>query len=88
GDEEGLRNHADQYFRVLLEGNRDTQVLGLMREFIRRDSRWRPEDPDICLDVAQAFVNLGEYKMALHMVNGLHKDTPHYVRLPEAYLLA
>ncbi len=64
------------------------QLLGLMREYLRRDSGFRPDDPDVCFEVATAFLNMGEHKMAVHMVNGLHKDAPHYIRLPEAYLMA
>ena len=88
GDEQAMRQHANTYFKLMLEGNRDIQALAMMREYLLRDSSFRPDDPDVCYDMAQAFLAMGEYKMAVHMVNGLHKDAPHYVRLPEAYLLA
>lgn len=88
GDEQAMRQHANVYFKMLLEGNRDIQALAMMREYLLRDSSFRPDDPDVCYDLAQSFLALGEYKMSVHMINGLHKDAPHYVRLPEAYLLA
>lgn len=87
-DEQALRNHASTYFKVLLEAGRDNQVAGLMRAYNQRIAGFRPEDPDTCLDLAEAFERLGDYKLAVHVLNGLHKDAPHYARLPDAYLLA
>ncbi len=88
GDEQGLRDHAFTYFRMLLESARDTQALSLMRDYLQRFPGFRPEDPDLCYDLAVAFERLGDYKLAVHVLNGMHKDSPHYARLPEAYLLA
>lgn len=87
-DEAGLREHGPAYFKMLLEAGRDMQVAGLMRAYIERFPGFRPEDPDTCLDLAEAFDRMGEYKLAVHVLSGLHKDAPHYARLPEAYLLA
>lgn len=87
-DEQALRNHASTYFKVLLEAGRDNQVASLMRAYNQRIAGFRPEDPDTCLDLAEAFDRLGDYKLAVHVLNGLHKDAPHYARLPDAYLLA
>lgn len=88
GDEEGLRTHAQNYFKMLLESGRDTQAVTLIREYNQRLPGFRPEDPEVCLDLALAFERLGDYKLAVHVLNGMHKDSPHYARLPEAYLLA
>ncbi|MGH8494198.1 MAG: hypothetical protein ACRERR_13995 [Moraxellaceae bacterium] len=87
-DETGLRNHAQHYFKMLLEAGRDTQALALIREYNQRLPGFRPEDPEVCLDLAVAFERLGDYKLAVHVLNGMHKDSPHFARLPEAYLLA
>jgi tetratricopeptide (TPR) repeat protein len=87
-DEQALRNHASAYFRALLESGRESQLVSLMRAYNQRIPGYRPEDPDVCLDLAEAFERIGDYKLAVHVLNGLHKDAPHYARLPEAYLLA
>lgn len=87
-DEAGLRGHAQNYFKMLLESGRDTQALALMREYNQRLPGFRPDDPDVCLDLAATFERLGDYKLAVHVLNGMHKDSPHYPRLPEAYLMA
>jgi tetratricopeptide (TPR) repeat protein len=87
-DEQSLRNHAVPYFKALLESGRENQLVSLMRDYNQRIPGYRPEDPDVCLDLAEAFERLGDYKLAVHVLNGLHKDAPHYARLPDAYLLA
>jgi hypothetical protein len=87
-DETALRQHANVYFKVLLETGRDTQAVSLMRAYNQRIPGFRPEDPDVCLDLAESFERAGDYKLAVHVLNGLHKDAPHYARLPEAYLMA
>lgn len=87
-DETALRQHAAAYFKALLESGREQQVQQLMRTYLQRLPGFRPDDPDTCYELAQAFERMGDYKLAVHVLNGLHKDAPHYVRLPEAYMLA
>ncbi len=87
-DENSLVQHAGPYFKQLLESNRDMQALSLLRSYLAHNASFRPEDPDVCLDLAQALANMKEYKLAVHLLSGLHKDSPHYNRLPEAYLFA
>jgi len=87
-DEQALRQHANLYFKALMEGGRDVQVASLLRAYTQRIAGYRPDDPDVCYDLAVAFERMGDYKLAVHVLNGMHKDSPHYVRLPDAYLLA
>lgn len=87
-DEQSLRTHANTYFKVLLESGRDSQVANLMRAYNQRIPGFRPDDPEVCLELAEAFERMEDYKLAVHAVNGLHKDAPHFARLADAYLLA
>lgn len=87
-DEQALRQHANVYFKALLESGRDTQAASLLRAYIQRFEGYRPDDPDVCYDLSVAFERMGDYKLAVHVLNGMHKDSPHYPRLIEAYLLA
>lgn len=87
-DEQALRQHANPYFKVLLESGRDTRAASLLRAYTQRMKDYRPDDPEVCYDLAVAFEKLGDYKLAVHVLNGMHTDAPHYVRLPDAYLLA
>lgn len=88
GQEEQLRAHATPYFKQLLQAGRGIQVAGLLRDYTQRYPDFKVGDPEVRLDMAQAFEQQGDYKLAVHVLNGLHKDHPHYPGLPIAYLLA
>ena len=64
------------------------QVAALFRAYSQRYPDFKVTEPDVRLDLAQCFEEQGDYKLAVHVLNGLHKDHPHYAALPEAYLLA
>lgn len=87
-DQEALAQHANTYFKALLEASRDSQAVTLLKAYMERMPGFRPDDPDVRLDLAVAFDQLREYKLAVHVLNGMHKDSANYVRLPESYLLA
>lgn len=86
--EERLKKHAVPYFKALLKAGRDMQVASTFRDYIQRYPDFHPEDPDVRLDMAQAFERVADYKLAVHVLNGLHKDNPHFPALPTAYLMA
>jgi hypothetical protein len=87
-DLEGVREHAEVYFRMLLENGYDSQALTLMRSLTGSIPGYKPADPDVCYELAMAFERMGDFKLAVHVLNGLHKDASNFVRLPDAYLLA
>jgi hypothetical protein len=87
-DHDGMREHAEAYFRMLLENAYDAQALALMRSMLVSIPGYKPEDPDVCYDLAMALERMGDVKLAVHVLNGLHRDASNYPRLPEAYLLA
>lgn len=88
GAEELLKKHAAPYFKALLQAGRDMQVASLLRDYLQRYPDFRLEDPEVRLDMAQAIERVGDYKLAVHVLNGLHKDNPHFPALPTAYLMA
>ena len=87
-DTDAMREHADVYFKMLTENGYDAQALTLMRNLLKSIPTYKPEDPDTCYDLAMVFERMGDYRLAVHVVNGLHKDASNFARLPEAYLLA
>ncbi|MCC6199601.1 MAG: hypothetical protein IT466_02370 [Moraxellaceae bacterium] len=87
-DADAMREHADVYFKMLIENGYDAQALALMRNLLKSIPIYKPEDPDTCYDLAMVFERMGDYRLAVHVVNGLHKDASNFARLPEAYLLA
>lgn len=88
GQEENLRNHATPYFKVLLAAGRGVQAASVFRNIMQRYPDFKLTEPEVRLDLAQAFEQQGDFKLAVHILNGLHKDNPHFPGLPEAYLLA
>lgn len=88
GAQERLYKHAVPYFKVLLQAGRDMQVAAIFRDYLQRYPDFRIEDPEVRLDLAQAFERLGDFKLAVHVLNGLHKDNPHFPALPTAYMMA
>lgn len=85
--EEALLAHAMPYLKALLQG-RAVQAAIIFRDYTQRYPEFRLPDPVLRHDLALAFEELGDFKLAVHILNGLHKDYPHYPALPDAYLLA
>lgn len=86
--EEALREHATPYFKQLLQAGRGIQAAGVFRNYLQRYPDFKIGEPEVRLDMAQAFEQQGDFKLAVHVLNGLHKDHPHFPGLPDAYLLA
>lgn len=86
--EEALREHAAPYLKTLLQAGRGVQAANVFRDYSQRYPDFRLADPELRFDLAQAFEEQADFKLAVHVLNGLHKDHPHYPALPDAYLLA
>lgn len=87
-EEDALRWQASGYFKALMLSGREMQLASLLKNYLARYPGFTPDDPDVRYELAQALQQAGEPKLAVHVLNGLHKDSPHYPRLVEAYLLA
>lgn len=88
GQEEALRAHAAPYFKALLAGGRGVQAASVFRDMLQRYPDFKLAEPEARLDLALAFEQQGDFKLAVHVLNGLHKDSAQFPGLPEAYLLA
>lgn len=87
-DWEDMAAHADSYFQALLSAGQPLQALSALKEYQARVPGFKPLDPDVRYDLAKSLVDLKEYKQAVHVLNGMHKECPTYAYLPESYLLA
>ncbi|HEX4870584.1 MAG TPA: tetratricopeptide repeat protein, partial [Moraxellaceae bacterium] len=88
GQEEDLKTHATPFFKALLQAGRGVQAAAVFRQYVQRFPDFKPAEPELRLDLATAFEQQGDYKLAVHVLNGLHKDSAQFPGLPEAYLLA
>lgn len=86
--DEALQAHATPYLKALLQAGRGVQAANVFRDYGQRYPDFRLADPGLRFDLAQVFEEQGDFKLAVHVLNGLHKDHPHYPALPDAYLLA
>ncbi|HEX4870079.1 MAG TPA: tetratricopeptide repeat protein [Moraxellaceae bacterium] len=86
--EEDLKAHAVPYFKALLANGRGVQAAQVFRNYLQRYPDFKLAEPEVRLDLAQAFEQQGDFKLAVHVLNGLHKDSAQFPGLPEAYLLA
>jgi hypothetical protein len=87
-NEEALRGHATPYFKALLSAGRGIQAATVFKNLVQRFPDFKPTEPEVRFDLAQAFEQQGDYKLAVHILNGLHKDSAQFPGLPDAYLLA
>lgn len=88
GNEEAVKAHAGAYFKALLANGRGVQAATVFRNMMQRFPDFKPAEPETRLDLAHAFEQQGDFKLAVHVLNGLHKDSAQFPGLPEAYLLA
>lgn len=88
GQDEAIKAHAVPYFKALLAGGRGVQAATVFRNLMQRYPDFKVAEPETRLDLAQAFEQQGDFKLAVHILNGLHKDSAQFPGLPEAYLLA
>lgn len=88
GQDDALKAHAVPYFKALLAGGRGVQAATVFRDMMQRYPDFKVAEPETRLDLAHAFEQQGDFKLAVHVLNGLHKDSAQFPGLPEAYLLA
>lgn len=88
GNDEAIKEHATPFFKALLASGRGVQAAGIFRNLMQRYPDFKIAEPEVRLDLATAFEQQGDYKLAVHILNGLHKDSAQFPGLPEAYLLA
>jgi hypothetical protein len=88
GNEEALREHTTPFFKVLLQNGRGIQAASIFKSLLQRWPDFKLTDPEIRLDFANALDQQGDFKLAVHVLNGLHRDHAQFNAMPDAYLLA
>lgn len=87
-DEKPLREHLTPFFKELLKNGRGIQAASTFKSLMQRWPDIKLLDPDVRLDFATVLEQQGDYKLAVHVLNGLHKDHAQFNGMPDAYLLA
>lgn len=86
-DKEQIPYQATNYLEALLETTQGAKALEVLikLQFLMPD--FRPQTPDMCLDLAKACSEQQDYSRAVSLLRDMHKDSPHYANLPDAYFM-
>lgn len=78
--------HADEYLLVMLKHKQDYRVVDLVRRYLALDATFKPGTAQLSWDVAQILADNGQHKLAVNLLQDLHKRAPTWPQLPNAYL--
>jgi len=87
GDVEGAREHCANFVGRLMAEKKLSQAMNVFIACNKEDSDVTLSKPQQRLEMANALINNGKHRLAMHLLNNLHKDHPTYSEIPEAYLL-
>lgn len=88
GDVEGAKKHCADFVGRLIAEKKITQAMKVFSACYKEDPNVTLTKPGQRLEMASLYIDNGEYRIAMHLLNNLHKDHPAYSEIPEAYLLA
>ncbi len=79
--------HGQRFMTLLNELGDDSRLYFLFGSYEALDPEFRPEEPDVLLNLAHQFYSRGKFQQVCRLMANLHKAAPHYERIAEAYLL-
>lgn len=86
-DKEQIPYQATSYLEALLETGQQALALQVLIKLQFLIPDFRPQTPDMCFELAKACAEQKDFPRAVSLLKDMHKDSPHYANLPEAYLL-
>lgn len=86
-DKEQALAHGQRYMTVLNELGDDSRLYFLYGSYEALDPEFKPDEPDVAVNLAHQFFNRGKFKQVCQLLANLHKAAPHYERIPDAYLV-
>ncbi len=87
GETDAARKHCANFVERLLAEKKITQAMNIFSACHKEDSDVTLTKPAQRLELASLYVNNAKYRLAMHLLNNLHKDHPSYSEIPRAYLL-
>ncbi|VAW97698.1 hypothetical protein MNBD_GAMMA23-600 [hydrothermal vent metagenome] len=87
GDVDAARAHCADFVGRLMDENKITQAMNVFIACYKQDPEITLAKPSQRLAMASVFVNSSKHRLAMHLLNNLHKDHPAYSEIPEAYLM-
>jgi hypothetical protein len=86
-DREKTINFSSLYLKFIIENKYDYLLLTTYKRTLNVEPLYMPNKATIRLTLAQALSDSGDFKAAIKLINGLHKQYPQYSKLVEAYTL-
>lgn len=86
-DREQALAHGQRFMTVLNELGDDSRLYFLYGSYEKLEPSFKPEDPDVLLNLADQFYSRGKFNQVCQLLANLHKTAQHFRRIPDAYLL-
>lgn len=84
--DEGLA-HGQHFMEIVHRMGDDARLYFLFSRYQELDAGFKPQQPELCLALAQQFFQRGKYEQVCQLLANLHKTAPNFAGIPDAYLL-
>lgn len=88
GNDAAAKEHCASFVGRLMAEKKMTQAMKVFSACYKEDEKVTLTKPAERLEMAYLYNANGDYRLAMHLLNNLHKEHPSYSEIPEAYLLA
>lgn len=87
GETDAARKHCADFVERLLAEKKMTQAMNVFSACYNEDPEMTLTKPGQRLELASLYIGNSKYRIAMHLLNNLHKDHPSYADIPRAYLM-
>ena len=87
GDMSVFREQGQSYISYLINNNKLAQAAKVYQSCLDYDKTFRPEKANERLELGKFLRHNGQPRLAMAVLNNLHKDFPSYDNVPQAYLM-
>ena len=87
GDMSIHREQGQSYISYLMSENKLAQAAKVYQSCYEYDNTFKPEKPNERVELGKFLRQNGQAKLAMAVLNNLHKDFPAYDNVPQAYLM-
>lgn len=87
GDMSLFREQGQSYISYLMNENKMAQAKKVYQSCVEYDKTFKPQKASERVELATLFRHNGQHKLAMALLNNLHKDFPNYDNVPQAYLM-
>lgn len=87
GDIELFRQEGRSYISYLIMDNKLAQAAKVYQACVEYDKTFKPEKANERLELGKFLRSNGHPKLAMGVLNNLHRDFPSYDNVPQAYLM-